>query len=219
MTCPAPRRLPGLAGDARRPRVARDPPRDDARPARARSRRAGRSRGYIGFDPTGDSLHIGHLIPIFGLLRLQRHGGQAGRARRRRDRDDRRPVGPVVGAEPAGPRRRSSTTWRRSAASSSGFLDFSPGPTQAADGRTTSTGSASSIADRLPARRRQALHGPVHAGQGLGPAAAGARPLVHRVQLHDAPGARLRRRSTASTASRCRWAARTSGATSRPAWS
>jgi tyrosyl-tRNA synthetase len=32
--------------------------------------------GYIGFDPTADSLHIGHLIPIFGLLRLQRHGGQ-----------------------------------------------------------------------------------------------------------------------------------------------
>jgi tyrosyl-tRNA synthetase len=32
-------------------------------------------KAYIGFDPTADSLHIGHLIPIFGLLRLQRHGG------------------------------------------------------------------------------------------------------------------------------------------------
>ena len=32
--------------------------------------------GYIGFDPTADSLHIGHLVPIFGLLRLQRHGGR-----------------------------------------------------------------------------------------------------------------------------------------------
>ena len=32
--------------------------------------------GYIGFDPTADSLHVGHLIPIFGLLRLQRHGGR-----------------------------------------------------------------------------------------------------------------------------------------------
>ncbi len=30
--------------------------------------------GYNGFDPSGASLHIGHLIPIFGLLRLQRHG-------------------------------------------------------------------------------------------------------------------------------------------------
>jgi len=32
--------------------------------------------GYIGFDPSGDSLHIGHLVPIFGLLRLQRFGGR-----------------------------------------------------------------------------------------------------------------------------------------------
>ena len=33
-------------------------------------------RGYIGFDPTADSLHVGHLVPIFGLLRLQRFGGR-----------------------------------------------------------------------------------------------------------------------------------------------
>ena len=33
---------------------------------------------------------------------------------------------------------------------------------------------------------------PVHAGQGLGPAAPRARPVVHRVQLHDPPGLRLR---------------------------
>jgi tyrosyl-tRNA synthetase len=32
--------------------------------------------GYNGFDPSGPSLHIGHLVPIFGLLRLQRHGGR-----------------------------------------------------------------------------------------------------------------------------------------------
>ena len=32
--------------------------------------------GYNGFDPSGNSLHVGHLIPIFGLLRLQRHGGR-----------------------------------------------------------------------------------------------------------------------------------------------
>jgi tyrosyl-tRNA synthetase len=31
--------------------------------------------GYIGFDPSGPWLHIGHLIPIFGLLHLRRHGG------------------------------------------------------------------------------------------------------------------------------------------------
>jgi tyrosyl-tRNA synthetase len=31
---------------------------------------------YIGFDPTASSLHVGHLIPIFGLIRLQRRGGR-----------------------------------------------------------------------------------------------------------------------------------------------
>ncbi|MGB1749736.1 MAG: tyrosine--tRNA ligase, partial [Dehalococcoidia bacterium] len=29
---------------------------------------------YNGFDPTAISLHIGHLVPIMGLVRLQRHG-------------------------------------------------------------------------------------------------------------------------------------------------
>jgi tyrosyl-tRNA synthetase len=29
---------------------------------------------YNGFDPTAPSLHVGHLVPLFGLVRLQRHG-------------------------------------------------------------------------------------------------------------------------------------------------
>jgi tyrosyl-tRNA synthetase len=32
--------------------------------------------GYNGFDPSGPSLHIGHLVPIMGLLRFQQHGGK-----------------------------------------------------------------------------------------------------------------------------------------------
>jgi tyrosyl-tRNA synthetase len=32
--------------------------------------------GYNGFDPSGPSLHIGHLVPIMGLAHLQRHGGR-----------------------------------------------------------------------------------------------------------------------------------------------
>jgi tyrosyl-tRNA synthetase len=32
--------------------------------------------GYIGFDPSAPSLHVGHLVPIFGLIRLQHHGGR-----------------------------------------------------------------------------------------------------------------------------------------------
>jgi tyrosyl-tRNA synthetase len=31
--------------------------------------------GYNGFDPSGPSLHVGHLVPIFGLLQFQHHGG------------------------------------------------------------------------------------------------------------------------------------------------
>ena len=34
---------------------------------------AGRA-AYCGFDPTADSLHVGSLVPIMGLARLQRHG-------------------------------------------------------------------------------------------------------------------------------------------------
>jgi tyrosyl-tRNA synthetase len=34
----------------------------------------GQVRAYCGFDPTGASLHVGHLLPIMGLVRLQRAG-------------------------------------------------------------------------------------------------------------------------------------------------
>ncbi len=29
---------------------------------------------YVGFDPTADSLHVGHLIPLMGLAHMQRAG-------------------------------------------------------------------------------------------------------------------------------------------------
>jgi tyrosyl-tRNA synthetase len=31
--------------------------------------------GYVGFDPTADSLHVGNLVPVMGLAWLQRFGG------------------------------------------------------------------------------------------------------------------------------------------------
>src|SRR5918996_3872986 len=31
---------------------------------------------YNGFDPSGPSLHVGNLVPVFGLLHLQRSGGR-----------------------------------------------------------------------------------------------------------------------------------------------
>jgi len=38
--------------------------------------RRGPISAYVGFDPTADSLHAGHLIPVFGLAHLQRAGGR-----------------------------------------------------------------------------------------------------------------------------------------------
>jgi tyrosyl-tRNA synthetase len=88
-------------------------------------------RAYIGFDPTGDSLHIGHLIPIFGLIRLQEHGGS--------------PVAVVGGGtgmigDPSGKSSERNLldlqTLEHNVAAIHAqlerFLDFSPGPTQAA---------------------------------------------------------------------------------------
>jgi tyrosyl-tRNA synthetase len=35
---------------------------------------AGMVTAYVGFDPTADSLHVGHLVPVMGLAHLQRAG-------------------------------------------------------------------------------------------------------------------------------------------------
>jgi tyrosyl-tRNA synthetase len=83
--------------------------------------------GYIGFDPSADSLHVGHLVPIFGLLRLQRFGG--------------RPVALIGGGtgmigDPSGrssernllDRDALATNVRGIRAQLERFLDFSPGP-------------------------------------------------------------------------------------------
>ncbi|MFI5227222.1 MAG: tyrosine--tRNA ligase [Candidatus Limnocylindrales bacterium] len=85
---------------------------------------------YIGFDPSGPSLHVGHLVPVFGLLNLQRHGG--------------RPIALVGGAtgmigDPSGTSAERNLLDRDTiAANAAGiraqlerFLDFSPGPTAA----------------------------------------------------------------------------------------
>ena len=87
-------------------------------------------RAYNGFDPTYRSLHVGHLVPIFGLMRLQRAGGQ--------------PVALVGGAtgligDPSG-RSSERPLLDRPAVQANvhairdqlaRFLDFTPGPTQA----------------------------------------------------------------------------------------
>ena len=47
----------------------------DATPAAAERLRAGPITGYVGFDPTADSLHVGNLVPVMGLAWVQRFGG------------------------------------------------------------------------------------------------------------------------------------------------
>ncbi|HEU4572019.1 MAG TPA: tyrosine--tRNA ligase, partial [Candidatus Limnocylindrales bacterium] len=86
--------------------------------------------GYNGFDPTAPSLHIGHLVPIFGLIHFQRRGGQ--------------PVALVGGAtgmvgDPSGRSSERVLLDRETLEANVGsireqlarFLDFAPGPAQA----------------------------------------------------------------------------------------
>ncbi|HYN48056.1 MAG TPA: tyrosine--tRNA ligase [Candidatus Nanopelagicales bacterium] len=87
-------------------------------------------RAYNGFDPTFRSLHVGHLVPIYGLMRLQHAGGQ--------------PVALVGGAtgligDPSGRSAERPLLDRSAVQVNVGairdqlarFLDFAPGPTAA----------------------------------------------------------------------------------------
>jgi tyrosyl-tRNA synthetase len=47
----------------------------EATPGLAERLRQGPITGYVGFDPTADSLHVGHLLPVMALAWLQRCGG------------------------------------------------------------------------------------------------------------------------------------------------
>ena len=47
----------------------------DSTPGLADRLAEGPISGYVGFDPTSDSLHVGNLVPIMGLAWLQRTGG------------------------------------------------------------------------------------------------------------------------------------------------
>jgi len=47
----------------------------DVTPGLAERLEQGPITGYVGFDPTADSLHVGNLVPVMGLAWLQRSGG------------------------------------------------------------------------------------------------------------------------------------------------
>jgi tyrosyl-tRNA synthetase len=48
----------------------------DATPGLAERLARGPITGYVGFDPTADSLHVGNLVPVMALAWLQRVGGR-----------------------------------------------------------------------------------------------------------------------------------------------
>ena len=48
----------------------------DVTPGLAARLASGSITGYVGFDPTAESLHVGNLVPVMGLAWLQRLGGR-----------------------------------------------------------------------------------------------------------------------------------------------
>jgi tyrosyl-tRNA synthetase len=72
----------------------------DATPDLAARLARGPITGYVGFDPTADSLHVGNLVPVMGLAWLQRFGGTRHRGGRHG----------MVG-DPAEARRRPCSRW------------------------------------------------------------------------------------------------------------
>ena len=196
-----------------------------ARAGLRRDRRVGRGcsrpervTAYIGFDPTASSLHVGSLLTVMGLARLQRFGHT--------------PIAIVGGGtgmigDPSGKSqervllsREQIERERRRHSRAAGAVPRLRAPVEPRRGSsTTPTGSATIDLLVVPARRRQALHRQLHAAEGVGQPAARERRghLVHRVQLPAAAGATIFCSCSIATAARCRWAAAISGATSPPA--
>ena len=177
---------------------------------------AGRSAATSASMRAPRSLHVGHLLQVFLLTPPA--------ARRRAARSsssaaatghDRRPVRQVERAQ--APRRGHDRGQLGGPAPAARALPrLLAGPDPAAHGRQPRLAGVD-VGHRVPARHRQALHGAVHARQGLRPGAPLGRHELHGVQLPDPPGGRLPAPPSRTRASTCRWAARTSGATSRPA--
>ena len=161
---------------------------------RGAARRARREpvTAYIGFDPTASSLHVGSLLTVMGLARLQRFGHT--------------PIALVGGGtgmigDPSGKSQERPAVARADRGNVAGirqqlerFLDFDAAAMPRASS-TTPTGSATIDLLVVPARHRQALHRQLHAAEGVGepPPRERRRHLVHRIQLSAAAGVRLSR--------------------------
>ena len=170
--------------------------------------------GYIGFDPTATSLHVGSLIPILSLVHLQRAGH--------------RPIVLVGGGtgmvgDPSGKTEmRKILSLDELAANAEAIKEQLTPFLEFGEGKAVMVNNADWLAslnyDRDAPRRGPPFFGEPHAGRREREAAFGDRPELHRVQLHDPAGLRLHAPVQAPRLPPPDGAATTSGATSWPGW-
>ena len=173
---------------------------------------------YIGFDPTADSLHVGHLLPIMVLVHLQRDGHT--------------PIALAGGGtgmigDPSGKTNErqlltneqiAHNVERHQARSLAHFLRLRRASSNPA--RMLNNADWLAPLNLIDFLRDIGKHFTVNymLAKDSVKIAAGERGghLLHRVQLHAAAGLRLPAPVPSTTAARSRWAAATSGATSPP---
>ena len=148
---------------------------------------------YIGFDPTASSLHVGSLLTVMGLARLQRFGHH--------------PIAIVGGGtgmigDPSGKsqerkllsREQLERERRRHQAAAGAFSRLRRRAQSRAHRQQRGLAGVVRSA-RIPSRHGQVLHRELHAAEGIGEPAARerGRHLVHGVQLSPAAGTRFPR--------------------------
>ena len=175
---------------------------------------AGRVTGYIGFDPTAASLHVGSLLTILGLARLQRSGHAAIAV-----------VGGGTGmiGDPSGKSQERVLLSREQIdanvagirAQLARFLDFDD-PHNPARIVNNADWLANHRRAVVPARRGEALHHQRHAAEGVGEPAAGdaKKGFPTRSSATWCCRRTIFCSCSTATAARCRWAGAISGATS-----
>ena len=179
-------------GPAGRPRRAwTDPPDHRPRRARARASAQGNAGIYIGFDPTADSLHVGHLVGQLFLRRFQvaghrpfpLAGGATGMVGDPGGRSEERNLLDLDTL------RHNVECIKRQLSS---LLDFEPGPFQATLVNNADWTEGISLLEFLRDVGKYATVNQMMAKDSVeGPAGERARHLVHRVQLLAAAGQRL----------------------------
>ena len=171
---------------------------------------------YVGFDPTADSLHVGHLLGQFVLRRFQHAGHRPIALAGGATGHGRRPQRSLRGAQPARRRHAATTTSTRIKAQLERLLDFEPGRPGHPRRQRRLDRSRSALLEFL---RDVGKHVTVNQmlAQGVGAGRASRASTASRSPSSATCCCRPTTSGgcTSTTASSCRSAARTSGATSR----